>query len=164
MSNVQKGFTLVELLITISILATILALGLFIGFDFYKSYALGSEKTTALSMLQKARGQAMDNINQKRHGVRFFLDPAHQNALTYILFECQDPCVSYPGSAAGDLVIGANSKASIASPALPFDIVFEQLDGNCVSANCASAPLSITLNDQGKTSNISIDSEGAISY
>src|SRR5438105_2008049 len=88
------GFTLIEIIIAIAILAIILTLGLFISFDFYKSYAFRSEKNIIVSVLQKARGQALNNINQARHGVSF-------QSGQYIIFECKfatPQCTDYTGA------------------------------------------------------------------
>ena len=65
----EKGITLVEILIAMGILAIILSLGYFIGFDFYRNYALHSEKDILLSVLRKTRSQALNNVNSTGHGV-----------------------------------------------------------------------------------------------
>ncbi len=65
----EKGITLVEILIAMGILALILSLGYFVGFDFYKNYALHSEKDMLMSVLRKARSQALNNVNSTSHGV-----------------------------------------------------------------------------------------------
>src|SRR3989344_6188897 len=80
----NNGFTLIEIIISMAILATIAGLGLFMSFDFYKSYAFRGEKNTLVSVLQKARDQSLHNINQTRHGARVSTQPL----LQYTLFEC----------------------------------------------------------------------------
>src|SRR5258706_4507626 len=92
-SRQSKGFTLVEIAIVIILLMTIISLGLFISFDFYKNFAFRSEKSTIISILQKARSQSLNNIDEVRHGVHFAASP-----LTYIVFECPTAtpqCTSY---------------------------------------------------------------------
>lgn len=65
----EKGITLIEILTAMGILAVILNLGYFVGFDFYKNYALYSEKDVLISVLRKARSQALNNVGATAHGV-----------------------------------------------------------------------------------------------
>jgi len=158
------GFTLVELLITLGLLTAIAGFGLVMSMDGYKQYALRSETDIIASMLQKARSQSMNNINEKRHGVHVFLDPdSHQ--LTYVLFACVG-CISYPGPSTSDLPIAAWYHASIKNPALPFDVVFDQLTG-CLSTTasaCLADSITITVKQDSTNENIIINREGAISW
>lgn len=153
----RKGFTLVEILIAVVILVVIFSFGLFISFDFYKSYSFHSEKSTIVSILQKARNQSLNNINESRHGVHFSAIPLH-----YILFECSSSCVSYPGSASSDIIIDPSYGISITDT--PIDIVFDQLSGSCVSSNCSSGEATITVSDGVRSYNISVNSEGQIDW
>mgnify|MGYP001563404602 FL=1 len=68
MSN-EKGITLVEILTAMGILTVVLSLGYFVGFDFYKNYALHSEKDVLISVLRKARSQALNNVGATAHGI-----------------------------------------------------------------------------------------------
>ncbi len=166
----SRGFTLVEILIAIAILAVILSLGLFISFDFYRKYAFSSEKNIILSVLQKARSQSMNNIDEKQHGVHFFLDTGNNNTLTYTVFECSSPCTEYPGSNNSDFSVAASYKSSMSTPNLPFDVIFNQLNGDCVVStganpfNCDPVNQQIILNDGSKTYNITVNSEGRIDW
>jgi prepilin-type N-terminal cleavage/methylation domain-containing protein len=65
----ESGFTLIEILIAMAILVIILGLGYFVGFDFYRNYALHSEKDVLVSVLRKARSQALNNVGASAHGV-----------------------------------------------------------------------------------------------
>jgi len=67
--NNNFGFTLIEILIAIGILTIILSFGYLISFDFYKNYALQSEKDLLVSILRKARSQALNNVGAAPHGV-----------------------------------------------------------------------------------------------
>lgn len=64
-----SGFTLIELLITIALIGGLAGMGLLIGLDFYKSYALISEKDTLISILRQTRTRALVNFNQSSHGL-----------------------------------------------------------------------------------------------
>ena len=162
MLNVKSkslGFTLVEILITIVILVVIFSFGLFISFDFYRSYASHSEKNIIVSVLQKARNQSLSNINQTRHGV-YFSDP-----LTYTIFECPSltpQCTSYTADPSTDVTINPSYGVSVTGT--PFEVVFDQLNGSCVTTNCLTTPLSITINADGKTQVITVNSEGRIDW
>ena len=148
-----------ELLVSLAILVAIASLGLFISIDFYKAYSSRSEQSVVVSVLQKARSESLNNINEKRHGVHFQANP-----LKYVIFECAAPCTAYPGSASSDQPIDASYNVSLSSPTAPFDVVFDQLNGNCVSSNCATAPLAITLSNGPKTYTINVNSEGQIDW
>ncbi len=158
----NKGFTLIEILIAIAILALIVSVGLFISFDFYKSYAFRSERNIIVSVLQKARNQSLSNINQVRHGVHF-----QDNPLTYVMFECPSAnpqCTSYIANPVTDIVVQSSYGVSINAPALPFDVIFNQLDASCASANCITNPLAITVSDSVKSYDIKINNEGQINW
>jgi prepilin-type N-terminal cleavage/methylation domain-containing protein len=149
---VQRGFTLIELLISITILVVIFGLGLFISFDFYKNYAFRSEASVIVSILQKARSQSLNNISQTRHGVHF------SSPLQYVIFECANStCTSYTQNPSTDIVINPGYGVVVSNT--PFDVVFNQLDGNCVTG-CAA----FTVTANGKTQTIDINSEGRISW
>jgi len=154
-----EGFTLIEVVISIAVLAVILVLGLFVSFDFYKSYAFNSEKNIIVSVLQKARNQSLDNINQTRHGVHF------SNPLEYIIFECKSgnpQCTDYAtGADTSKNFPPVVHMYGVSIPNTPFDVIFDQLSGDCVSSNC---PLPINVNANGKTQTVSVNSEGQIDW
>ncbi len=142
-----KGFTLLELLIVIALIAVISTLGLLVGMDFYRTYAFSYERQVVVSALEKARNQALSNINQARHGVYF----AGGN---YVIFQG----LTYASrNMAFDQVISA-------SPALSHsgmqEVVFSQLSGDAV---VTGSPLQLS---DGLTHNvtISINSEGQINW
>ena len=162
-STLQRGFTIIEILIAIAILVVILGLGLFVAFDFYKSYAFRAEENIITSVLQKARNQSLSNISQVRHGVRFADSP-----MRYILFECPTgipQCTSYTASST-DNIINASYGISITHPSLPFDVIFDQLSGDCITSttfNCSSDN-PVTVSDGSKSYDITINSEGRIDW
>ena len=158
-STHDKGFTLVEILVTVAILLIIIGFGLFLSFDFYKNFAFHSEETTIVSMLQKARGQSMNNIDEMRHGVHFF---DNGGKLTYRLFECQSACTVYSGSSSSDFDMVSSYNSSITFPSLPFDVIFDQLSGSCI--NCQTSNIDLHLVDNAKSYDITINSEGTIDW
>lgn len=157
-SKSSEGFTLIEILIVISLLVIIMSLGLIISFDIFKTSSFRSEKSIVVSVLQRARAKSLNNINEKRHGVRFETNP-----LRYIIFECSG-CTAYPGASGSDETIESSGKNySITQPSVPFDVVFEQLSGDCVSSNCSTS-LSITIRDAARIYTININKEGRIDW
>lgn len=152
----NKGFTLVEILVALALLVIIFSFGLFISFDFYKSYAFGAEKSIIVSVLQKARSQSLNNINQAKHGVRFEKSPG----LKYIIFEGS----SYDPNNSNNITIGSSFGISITNPVLSFEVVFDQLSGNCITSNCSTSLLIITVSDGTKSYDITLNSEGRINW
>ena len=145
---------MIEIVVAIAILAMILGLGLFISLDFAKSYNFRSERSTIVSILQKARGESINNIGQTRHGVRFESSP-----LKYIIFECPSvtpQCTSYTAEPT-DSPIDSSYGISVTNPSLPFNVIFNQLDGTTNST-------SIVVNDGTKSYTISVNSEGRIDW
>ena len=138
------GFTLVEIMVGIGILAVILSLGLVLSMDFYKNYALRYEQNLVVGILQKARSQAMANIDQINHGVCL-------SGSNYSAFG-GDTCISgviFP-------------KATAVNVSWPTPVVFKQLDGTCTT--CLSGPAKVTLTGQGKTADITIYDNGRIDW
>ncbi len=145
-SRQSNGFTLVEILITIAILAVIFSLGVFISLDFYKSFSSRSERDTIVSILQKARGQALANIDQLKHGVHFSTIPTQ-----YILFEGDAYNPGNPGNSVFDAAAGVTIVGA------PIDVIFDQLSGQ-------SSPITISVQDQTGSHAISINAAGRIDW
>jgi prepilin-type N-terminal cleavage/methylation domain-containing protein len=140
------GFTLIEVLIGSAMVALIASLGLFLSFDFYKSYLFHYEEDLVTSILQKARSQALANIDQVRHGVH--IDYA-ANPKTYTIFEN-----TYAAGAAGNQVFENNRAVT---PGGLTEVVFDQLTGAA-----AVAGGNLTLSDGIHTAIISVNAEGRI--
>ncbi len=141
----MKGFTLIEFLISVAIIFSIGALGLFISMDFYKSSNLNSERQTAISLLQKVRNSSMANINETKHGIYFDADK-------YTIFQGENYSSRNP---AYDEIIYINP--IIIKSGLQ-EVVFEQLTGK------PSAVGNIVLSNQTRSIIISIENEGRINW
>lgn len=124
-------------------MAIIAGLGLFVSMDFYRGYAFRAERSKAVSILEKARSKALNNINQSPHGVKF--ESGH-----YILFQG-------PSSASASVSENISIQGSVVFSGLS-EIAFEQLSGT------PNATGSITLSDIGKNTTIYINSEGGIEW
>jgi prepilin-type N-terminal cleavage/methylation domain-containing protein len=141
----QSGFSLLEILVVLGMFVLISGFALVISIDSFRSHNFGSEQELVVGLLQKARSQAMDNIDQTPHGVHF-------TSSNYSIFEG-------PTYTSGiDFPVGSGITPSGAT-----DVVFAQLSGQVAGAN---PPLKIVLKDNttGKTFNIFINNEGQINY
>ena len=76
----RSGFTLVEILIVTALLASLGGLAVVVSMATYRSYTFLSEQDLLISLLQKARSQSLNNLNQAPHGVYLDMD-------AYTLFE-----------------------------------------------------------------------------
>jgi len=141
------GFTLIEILIVIAIILFLASMGLFMSFDTFRGSSLNGERYTVISLLEKARGQSMNNLDQTMHGF-CFQDP------DYVVFEKDTPTT---------ICSTATKKESFSGNAtlsgIPTDgIIFEQLSGS------PSWSGDMTLTQDGKTITISVNSEGMIDW
>ena len=143
----QKGFTFIEIIVVLGIFAILASVGLFVSFDFYRSYAFRSERNIVISILQKARAQALNNINQEPHGVKFLSN-------SYVIFQGADYEDLLRDTSFDEAIDAANS---VAHSGLD-EVVFEQLSGD------ASASGEIILSDGVRTVGISINNEGRTSW
>jgi prepilin-type N-terminal cleavage/methylation domain-containing protein len=142
----QQGFTLIEFLIVLTIIAILVSIGSFAGYDFYKSYALNAERDVLVSSLIKARNQAVNNLNESPHGV--FID-----SNGYTLFEGSSYASRDP---AYDELIKSNSLMTLTGLE---EIVFDQLTGNLTTLEG-----NIDLSNGTRSAVISLNNEGRIEW
>src|SRR3989338_10732200 len=81
-ASTKSGFTLLEVMIVVAILAIIMGATMSSGFGFYTNQSLIGERDGLTSLLRHARGRAMNNTNQSSHGV-YISTSTNQ----YILFQ-----------------------------------------------------------------------------
>lgn len=152
----DNGFTMIEILIVIGIISIISLFVLWIGPDSYRGYLFRNERDTIVSILQKARSQAVSNIcmgsgctNGKPHGVHF-------GANKYIVFQGSDYATR---DSAQDEEISSNYNLDLSGSTIT-DVVFAELSGD------VSLPGDIKLSDyiNGQTSDININSQGRIAW
>ncbi len=133
----QRGFTLIEMLVTLALFGMITSLGIGIGIDTYRRGLFDSEVSTVIGFLQAARNRAMNNVVQSEHGVRITADK-------FILFH---DSVEEP----------APRSANVSITGLD-EVVFKQLSGETDDVG------TITLTDGPKTITIDISSNGRINW
>lgn len=156
----NRGFTLVEVLVTISIMMIIGGLGLVFGLDSLRSYAFRSDRDLLVSALQYSRATAMGNmcrnntdsscVGGRSHGV-------HLADSSITLFQTSSAASDYSSrDASADLVLPL-SPATVLSGVT--DVVFAQLSGD------VAVPGEMTLTSVGgRSSKITIGSEGQIEW
>lgn len=142
----SRGFTLIELLIVVAITVIISSLGLFLNLDFYKTYALSSERDIVVGILMKARNKAANNFNQSAHGV--FVDTNG-----YTIFKGSSYALR---NASYDELIKRNN--SVTASGIQ-EVVFEQLTGGLTTLEG-----DIVLDNNVKSVNISLNNEGRINW
>lgn len=148
--KLTKGFTLIELLLVIGIAGILLSLSLFVGNDFYRVYALSSERDNLISYIRKARSRALSNYNQSSHGFAV-------SSSRYIIF--QGPSLAARSSTWDQVFnISPGIKVNWQTGTGTQEIVFSQL------AATSSASGTIYLNDGVSTSSIGINYEGRINW
>jgi hypothetical protein len=124
---------------------TFLTFGLIFGVDFYKTYSFDAERNTILSVLQKARSRALNNINQSPHGVSF-------QSNNYVIFQGASYAsrdLNYDQAIPKNPAINASGLS---------ETVFQQLSGEVQSGG------DIVLDNGKRTSIISINNEGRINW
>ena len=137
----SAGFTLIEITIVLAIVVGLTAIGLTVGVDSYSRYNFHSEKDTAVSMLQKARSGAINNIGESWHGVYF------GNATDIILFRGQGATQDYAHrNSAFDFKMEKCGGVMYSGAS---EIVFNQLSGDTSGGIVTINSANITINNEG---------------
>ena len=141
---------MIETLIVIGIIGFVAVVGVIVGLDTYQRYVFRSDLDKVAALLQKARSSAINNIDEKKYGVRFD-DPDNlilfKTATTYAARD-----VSYDYKVAKSKTVTYDLTACGAN-----EVIWTALYGN---ANVCS----IDIKDNVKTSTITINAEGGINY
>ncbi len=140
----RKGFTLVEVLIVIGILAAIAGLSVLIGIDSVARGTVHQERDTLVSLLTGARTAALANVNESAHGV-------HISPTEFISFEG----TSF-GSGLNKQPVPRNGAIEITGET---DIVFAALSGNVLDGVG-----DIELIDANSTATVEINEGGRIEW
>ena len=149
--KLTPGFTLMEVLIVLAMLAIIASATLFFSISFFQREILDSERSQLVVILQTARAQSMQNIAGVKHGVA--INP--NNASQYVVFAGD----SYAQADESELVAINHSPNIKFSTSTPIEIVFEQLSGQ---ANYDGEITIYDVSRPGSSTTITINYEGAI--
>ena len=150
-----RGFTLIEILISISITIVILGFGLFVSLDMYKGYTFRSERAVLLSVLERTRSKALANLYESKYGVCLV-------GSEYIIFRGQICDSTLPENER----IPANSSVSVVGIEASTPIIFDQLTGKLLpQVSKEDGEFVITLDDSVHlTQYIKINNEGTINW
>ena len=141
----EKGFTLIEIVVVIAIFSMIAVLGLFMTLDTFRGTQYRSERDTVVAVLEKARSRAMANINQTAWGV-YYDSTSH----SYIIFRG----TTYDSGASTNEAVPGNAAVTITGLSSS-GVVFSQLTGNTTATT-------VTVTQDARTSSITINNEGTI--
>lgn len=148
-----RGFTLMEMLIVIGLVLVIASAPLFIDLTNYRMDAFRAERGVIVTLLQKARADALNNIHEEPHGVAFFpADHPH----SYVVFEGP----SYAASAEASREVTDMNYQIVFGPSSPPEIVFAQLD----ASTGFSGDVVIADTQRAATTTITVNPEGGISW
>lgn len=144
------GFTMIELLVVMTLLIFIAGFAMLMTMDSYRGYSYRTELNTAVSVLQKARSQAINNINQQPHGVH--IDTVNNQ---YVIFQG----LPYSATAPTNVYIPfVTSNTNLQHIGLS-EVSFSQLTGYA-----AVTGGNLTLKDATHSEVISLNNEGQISW
>ncbi len=151
----MRGFTLIEMLIVIGLIGIVSGYSVVMGLDGLRGDSYRAERDTIVILLQQARTEALNNIDESKHGVAFF-PAAHPRS--YVEF-AGNSYLSVGRDTSKDTVVDAQYAVAFASGS-PSEVVFDQLSGN------TSFSGNIVLIDTQRqfSSNMTITSEGGISW
>lgn len=153
----HRGFTLLEILIVIALLAIVAGFGLIVSMDDYRGFNFRNERDVVAGVLQKARSQAVNNMcfphgggdcsDGKPHGAYFGTDGQ------YVIF--QGPSYASRDEDADEVIeVGAPVDVSGFS-----EVVFSRLSGD--AATTGGTTLTVT-DDRGRTSVFTVEPSGRI--
>ncbi|HVU79836.1 MAG TPA: prepilin-type N-terminal cleavage/methylation domain-containing protein [Candidatus Paceibacterota bacterium] len=151
--STASGFTLLETLIAAALLSGIAAFSLYAGLGDYRGSAARAEAGMIAELLQKARADALNNVDQLPHGLALFpADAPH----AYVLFEgesyeASDPSTREAYPASYGLGVGAGSLR---------EAVFSTLSGS----GCCDGDIVLVDAARGIRYAISVNHEGLIGY
>ena len=163
----QSGFTLIEILVVLTIFIFIAGSAMFVSMDSYRGFSLRGERDTVISVLQKARSQSISNIclgacsanDGQKHGVHF--DIAGKK---YVIFQTTNNFTS-GRDASVDQEVPISGGGINFTPGTLSDIIFDQLTGQAkdqTGAACVPTSCFVTLTQGTNHDTIQINSEGQI--
>ncbi len=148
----NRGFTLMEMLMVIGILSMVGAMSMFLDINSFRGSAFRAEVSALGVAMQTARADALNNINQARHGVA--IHPGGYDG--YIIFEGNTYATR---DASKDVPIKSSYTVNLDASS-PTEAVFDQLSGN---AN-VNGPITLVDPNRGMTGVIILNNEGQISF
>lgn len=154
----NRGFSLIEIMVVIGLIAMVGAFGLLISFDDYRGYGFRNERDVVMAVLHKARSQSMSNMcfgddctDGKAHGV-YFGTPGR-----YVIFQG----TAYDAADPWNEVIEVKNASVVISGMQ--SVVFTPLSGMAVTLPSGTNTLTVT-DERGRTSLFTIEPEGRVTW
>ena len=146
------------MLIVIGIILILAGLSLFMDLNGYRGDAFRAEVSSLGTALQTARADALNNIDEEKHGVA--IHPEGYDG--YVIFEGENYAARNHSL---DVQIQASYEVNI-SPSSPTEIVFDQLNGDALTSTGLNYDGAITFIDPNRamTAVLLINHEGKISW
>lgn len=168
MYSKAKGFTLLEIAIVIAIISVLAAVGLIFGLQNYLSYATKNERDVLVSVLIKARSQAINNVcigsscsNGVSHGVKLTYNPTTYALEKYTIFQGTTYNANDPLNE--DITPSHQLFFSTTPANTVSQVVFQQLSGT-VSLGGSGVGVMTLSDTTGRSFTISLTSEGRIAW
>ena len=147
----NSGFTLLEVLVAVAILASLLSLGFLFDVNSIARSSFSSEQSLLVHLLSRARSKSVSHIDGVSHGL------CHNNANhSYTLFEGL-----YLANNPSNIIVLGSSIAEVRSTAQTLDcnsgggVIFTELSGT-------TSPIDIVMRYNNTVSTTSINYEGTI--
>jgi len=151
----QAGFSLFEVIITITLIALLATVSTSISFENLHGHSFAEERDSLVLSLQQIRNDAMSGSCIRAICTQGASSGIHIENNTYTLFEGE----TYDAENVTNETTHMHSNNRITGPA---NIIFERLSGN---ATASEVEQNITLTDTfSRTSIITITNEGGISW
>ena len=152
----NSGFTVLEVMVVMGLLAAIGSLSLFMGMESFRGGSFRNDRDMVVDSLRRARSMAINSVcsgsgcgDGKSHGVHF--DPDKKGI---ILFQCDN----YDAIDSSNEAIPFDNKTVYIDASSSVDIIFERLSGNSTTTN-------VILKDSANhISTIGINSAGRVDW
>lgn len=157
----SAGFTLIEIVIVMALVAMVSGFGLIASMETYRGYSFRTERDTLIATLQKARSEAINNMcfgasctGGEPHGV-------HIASHRYVLF--QGGSYTTRNSTLDEIIDARYFGIATATPSFT-DVVFSRLAGTTTPNPHGVMAISLIDTEGTDSSVVTINPEGQITW